>query len=214
MNTTDVATDQRTTVQLTATQHAVLAHAIQHTAGKIEWFPEHIKGGAVRKVLDSLFNRALITPGDGDWFVAAEGYDALGCPRPTPTGLRVADPEIEAAVSVAEATWTQGSVQETAIDLPPEQAPDEASEPTPAATPDITDAVPARKPTTRPNSKQATVLQMLQRPEGATIAQISAITGWQSHSVRGLLAGNFKKKLGLVIHSEKPESGDRVYHVR
>ena len=33
-------------------------------------------------MLDGLFNRALITTGGTDWFVAAEGYDALGIPRP------------------------------------------------------------------------------------------------------------------------------------
>ena len=69
------------TTQLTATQQAILAHAHQHTAGKIEWFPENIKGGARQKVLDGLFNRALITKSSKDWLIAAEGYDALGVPR-------------------------------------------------------------------------------------------------------------------------------------
>jgi hypothetical protein len=34
----------------------------QHSGGKIDWFPDNIKGGARKKVLDGLFNRALITP--------------------------------------------------------------------------------------------------------------------------------------------------------
>ena len=59
------------TTQLTATQQAILAHAHQHTAGKIEWFPENIKGGARQKVLDGLFNRALITKSASDWLIAA-----------------------------------------------------------------------------------------------------------------------------------------------
>ena len=71
-----------TTTQLTPAQHSILAYAINHTAGKIDWFPDNIKGGARKKVLDGMFNRALITNDGTDWFVAAEGYDALGMPRP------------------------------------------------------------------------------------------------------------------------------------
>ena len=43
-----------TTIQLTPAQHAILAYAIEHTGGKIEWFPDNIKGGARTKVLDKL----------------------------------------------------------------------------------------------------------------------------------------------------------------
>ncbi len=49
------------TTQLTPAQHAILAHAHQHTEGKITWFPENIKGGARQKVIDGLFKRTLIT---------------------------------------------------------------------------------------------------------------------------------------------------------
>jgi hypothetical protein len=65
----------------------------------------------------------------------------------------------------------------------------------------------------RDNSKQAQVIAMLKRPEGATINQICEMTGWQSHTVRGALAGALRKKLGLTITSEKPEEGDRTYHI-
>lgn len=169
-----------TTTQLTATQQAVLANAIHHTSGKLEWFPDSVKGGARKKVLDGLFNRALITPSGTDWLVAAEGYDALGCERPAPAPL-AADPEIEAAVTAAEATWAQ----------------------------ERTDT----KPRTRENSKQATVIQMLRRPEGATVQQIVDATGWQAHTVRGTFAGALKKKLGLTIVSDKHQGGERVYRI-
>ena len=54
---------------------------------------------------------------------------------------------------------------------------------------------------------------MLRRPEGATVDQIMAATGWQRHTVRGAFAGAIKKKLGLAIASEKVEGGARVYRV-
>jgi hypothetical protein len=179
-----------TTTQLTPAQHAILAYALEHTGGKINWFPDNIKGGARKKVLDGLFNRAMITTDGTDWFIAAEGYDAMGRARPhleaapQPTTMPLdADPEIEAAVTAAETEWTQNKF------------------PVPA------------KPRTRENSKQAEVIKMLQRPEGATIGQICTATGWQAHTVRGTFAGAFKKKLGLTIVSEKPQGGERVYRL-
>ena len=54
---------------------------------------------------------------------------------------------------------------------------------------------------------------MLHRPEGATLAQICACTGWQQHTVRGTFAGAFKKKLGLDIMSTKDDGGERVYRI-
>jgi len=66
---------------------------------------------------------------------------------------------------------------------------------------------------TRENSKQAQVIELLNRPEGATIKQICEATGWQQHTVRGAFAGSFKKKLGLVITSNKDDNSDRVYRI-
>jgi Protein of unknown function (DUF3489). len=180
-----------TTIQLTPAQHAILAYAIEHTGGKIEWFPDNVKGGARTKVLEGLFNRALITRDNTGWFVAAEGFEALGRGRPTPATTHP-DPEVEAAVMAAEAKWQQEK-QDAAQRL-------------------IKVGVEG-KPRVRANSKQAAVIQMLQRPEGATINQICAATGWQAHTVRGTFAGALKKKLGLTITSEKQEGGERIYRI-
>jgi hypothetical protein len=57
------------------------------------------------------------------------------------------------------------------------------------------------------------MIAMLRRPDGATNAQISEATGWQSQTVRGTFAGSLKKKLGLEVTSEKVEGGDRNYRL-
>ena len=54
---------------------------------------------------------------------------------------------------------------------------------------------------------------MLQRPEGASLDEIVAATGWQAHTVRGAIAGALKRKLGLSVASEKVEGRGRVYRI-
>jgi hypothetical protein len=54
-----------------------------------------------------------------------------------------------------------------------------------------------RKP--RAGTKQDAVLALLRRPEGATIAQIIDVTGWQSHTVRGFFAG--LKRKGITVEA-------------
>lgn len=79
-----------------------------------------------------------------------------------------------------------------------------------AARPPVTPAVESARGG-HPNSKQAEVLRLLRRPEGATVAQICEATGWQPHTVRGAFAGTFKKRLGLTIASNKADGEARVY---
>lgn len=175
-----------TEIKLTDTQRHVLEHADPHE-GRITWFPDNVKGGARKKVIDGLLSRELITFNGTDYYVALGGYDALGRARPTPATTHP-DPAVEAAVSAAEANWAQEKQEAAKAGI-------------------------EKKPRTRDNSKQATVIQMLQRPEGATIQQIMDATGWQAHTVRGTFAGAFKKKLGLNLASEKTEGSDRVYRI-
>ena len=61
-------------------------------------------------------------------------------------------------------------------------------------------------------SKREQVIAMLLRTEGVTVDEVTGITGWQRHTVRGLFAGTLKKRLGLTLVSTKEERG-RVYRI-
>ncbi len=172
-------------VKLTATQTTVIKAAAARPDGNIEPLPTNLRGGAKTAVIDGLLARALITkfqhPSHVEYYLADVAYAAVGRKRKLPAPV-TPDPEIEAAVSAAEAKWTQDKREVT-------------------------------KPRTRESSKQATVIQMLQRPDGTTIRQVMETTGWLAHTVRGTFAGALKKKLGLIIVSAKDATGERVYRI-
>lgn len=64
-------------------------------------------------------------------------------------------------------------------------------------------------------TKQPTRLEQLEkllmRPKGASIEEMCEATGWQSHSIRGAMAGALKKR-GHTIMSDK-ENGTRRYRI-
>ena len=188
------------TTPITERQLDLITRAHCDANGLIEPLLE-LKGGAKLKMIASLAQRGLIEQADGQWRITraaiaiikgeAQPEDVL----PPTVATRVAtplpadDPELEAAVAAAEASWQQ----------------------------DRLDVCPKRGPG---NSKQALVIEMLKRPEGATIAQICEATSWQAHTVRGTFAGALKKKLGLTIVSERiegpagtPGAGQRLYRI-
>ena len=65
--------------------------------------------------------------------------------------------------------------------------------------------------TARPGSKTARVLELLRRPEGATLQELVAATGWQPHTVRGFISGTLAKKLGHKVTRAKRDDGAGVY---
>jgi Protein of unknown function (DUF3489) len=64
----------------------------------------------------------------------------------------------------------------------------------------------------RENSKAAAILQLLSRPQGATVQELMAATQWQAHSVRGFISGNLGKKRQLKVRSFKRD-GQHAYRV-
>jgi hypothetical protein len=74
-----------------------------------------------------------------------------------------------------------------------------------------------RRPTTarqrarKRQTKQEIVVGLLRR--GASLAEMALATGWQAHTVRGMLTATVKGRLGLPVISEKGPDGIRRYHV-
>jgi hypothetical protein len=66
----------------------------------------------------------------------------------------------------------------------------------------------------REGTKAEKIIDLLKRPEGATLAAIMKATDWQAHSVRGFLSGTIRKKLGLNVVSIKAEDGERSYSIK
>ena len=73
---------------------------------------------------------------------------------------------------------------------------------------DVVAKMPVRK-----ESKLEAVIQLLSRPEGATIEDMVAATGWQKHTIRSALSHALAKKRGYEIVSDKPKDEQRIYKI-
>lgn len=62
------------------------------------------------------------------------------------------------------------------------------------------------------SNKKAEVITMLKRAKGATLGEIEGATGWQKHTIRGLVS-ILGSKGGMTIESSKNVSGDRTYRI-
>ncbi len=204
--------------QVSDTQLVILSAAAQRADLSVLPLPDslNLKGGALNKVMDSLRNRGMIRAIGADGgpervVITSEGMTAIGVePEGTeePTdGTAVEAPqpasEADGATTPAKTKPVKGRGKAKAT-----KAAAAASEPKAAP-----GGEPTAKPTPRAGTKQAQMIELLKRPEGATVEQIAEATGWQHHTIRGAISGALKKKLGLTVTSEKPEHGERVYRI-
>ncbi len=65
----------------------------------------------------------------------------------------------------------------------------------------------------RGGSKKAEVIDVMRRSQGATLAEVMDLTGWQAHTVRGFVSGTLIKKLGLKVESFRSNEKERTYRV-
>jgi hypothetical protein len=202
--------------KLSDTQVIILSAAAQRDDGNVLPLPGSLRGGAAAKVVGALLSRGLIAEHATDSMAKADpALNRIWRNEPdgrgvlltiTPAGLDAIGIETEADAADEPAADAPSAAEEA----PVEPAPKRRGRPRKAGTSGA-DVAPA--PKTRDGTKQAQVIAMLRRREGATIAQIIEATDWRPHTVRGFFAGALKKKLGLEVTSEKAEDGERVYKI-
>ena len=79
----------------------------------------------------------------------------------------------------------------------------------------VTSAAQEPKSRTGPTgTKTAKILRLLQRPEGASLSELTKATKWQAHSVRGFLSGTVKRKMRLKLTKFKRPDGERAYLIK
>ena len=196
--------------KLSDTQAVVLSAAAQRDDGAVLPLPEtlKIKGGAVDKVLGSLKAKGLIehqgTPRGDDpppLRITRAGLEAIGVETeddapegatPADTGATSADAGVQAVDAPAPATEADGAATPARSKAKAKPAKRRQG-----------GKRPADKPTPRAGTKQAQMIEMLKRPEGATVEQIAEATGWQQHTIRGAISGALKKKLGLTVEATR-----------
>ena len=190
---------------LSDTQALILCAAARRPEHIALPLPDSLRGGAAAKVVGAMLAKGLLQEVDADlrkgepmWRETGDGHGTTLVA--TQAGLGAIGIEPEAA----------DGANTGATETPVDPAPKKGRSRKKAAPTDADGAAPRKS---REGTKQATMIAMLRRPEGATIAQISEATGWQFHTVRGAFAGALKKKLGLEVTSEKVEGGDRIYRL-
>jgi hypothetical protein len=68
----------------------------------------------------------------------------------------------------------------------------------------------AKDATERKPSRKDVIIALISRPNGAMLPEIMTATGWQAHSVRGMIS-ILGRKGGLPIKSTKNTAGERTY---
>jgi hypothetical protein len=129
--------------------------------------------------------------------ITSEGMAAIGIERED-DGQTTAPAEADTAPTPVDTA--------SAVEIPaPAAEPDAAAKPAKRRAKAKAKAAeaPAEKPTPRAGTKQAQMIEMLKRPEGATVEQIAEATGWQHHTIRGAISGALKKKLGLTVEATR-----------
>jgi hypothetical protein len=205
--------------KLSETQLVILSAAAQRADLSVLPLPEtlKLKGGALNKVMGSLRNRGLIRVLGGDGgpervVITSEGMAAIGVEAEGDEAPASADRGATAAEAGTAADAPAPATEANGAAMPAKRKAKakgkgkgkaEATKSAPAASEPEAAGEPSAKPTPRAGTKQALMIDLLKRPEGATVEQIAEATGWQHHTIRGAISGALKKKLGLTVEATR-----------
>ena len=185
--------------KLTETQTIILSRAATRPGNLAMPLPEGLHGGAAKMAVDRMITNGWVEEVDADlrkeeplWRETGDGHGTTLIA--TEAGLEAIGIEPVAASAVASA---RKGTQQT--DTDPTTANEVTDTPKPVAI--------------RTGTKQAKIIALLQRPEGASIAEIVEATVWQAHTARGAISGGLKKKLGLQITTQKEQGRGSVYRL-
>ena len=175
---------------LTKTQSLILTTGAQRADNIAMPLPEGLHGAAAKKVVTMMIDRGWLEEVDADtrkgeplWRETGDGHG---------TTLVVTDAGLLAVGIEPVVVKTMAAVRNRTAET--------ASSKSPTLT-----------PTPRSGTKQARVIALLERPEGASIAEIVEMTGWLPHTTRAVISGALKKKLSLPVASEKIQGRGTVY---
>lgn len=182
---------------LTETQSLILSHAAARPGNLALPLPKGLAGAAAKMAIGRMMAHgwleeveANLHRGEPLWRETGDGHGTTLIA--TEAGLEAIGVEPDAASAILRARKVK-------------------AEPVPALVPN--DANTAKPVVSRAGTKQAQIITMLQRPEGATVTEMVEITGWLAHTVRGSISGALKKRLGLPITAEKVEGRGTVYRL-
>ena len=185
--------------KLTDTQTIILSRAATRSGNLAMPLPEGLHGAAAKMAVTRMITNGWVEEVDADlrkgeplWRETGDGHGTTLIA--TEAGLEAIGIEPIAASAVASAR--KGTPHANAA---------------PAPTTEVTEA--PKAVTIRAGTKQAQIIALLRRPEGASIAEIVEATGWLAHSARGLISGGLKKRLGLPVTAAKVEGRGTCYHL-
>lgn len=189
--------------KLTDTQSIILSRAATRPSNLAMPLPEGLAGAAAKMAVTKMIERgwleeveANLRRGEPLWRETGDGHGTTLIA--TEAGLAAIGIE-----PVVATTMTNLRKAKLEVVSAPQDSPETPADP---ATP---------KPISiRTGTKQATIIALLQRPEGASINEIAEATGWAQHSARGMISGGLKKKLGFDVATTSDEQRGRIYHIR